>query len=60
MEEQFREFRDYFGKKRKAGARRMRGIGWSGLHVMRDLRCEVLGNFFFYKRSLHLLLKADF
>ena len=43
VEEKFREFRDYFGKKRKTGARRMRGSGWDGLHVMRDLRREVFG-----------------
>ena len=43
VEEQFREFRDCFGKKRRTGARRMRGSVWGGLHVMRDLRREVFG-----------------
>ena len=32
-----------FGKKRKTGARKMRGADWGGLRVMRDLREDVIG-----------------
>ena len=37
----FTEHRSLFGKKRKDGARKMRGSDWGGLHIIRDLRREV-------------------
>ena len=43
VEEIFANNRELFGKKRKTGARKMRGADWSGLHVIRDLRREVFG-----------------
>lgn len=36
VEEFFTQNRDYFGEKRKNGARKMRG-GWSGVYTIRDL-----------------------
>lgn len=37
------ELRGRFGKKRKTGARRMRGADWGELRILRDLRREVIG-----------------
>ncbi len=39
----FEEFRNQFGANRKSGPRRMKGSGWEGLTVLRDLRREVFG-----------------
>ncbi len=37
----FQEYRDRFGKRRRSGARKMKGSDWEGLTVIRDLRREV-------------------
>lgn len=36
----FEKFRDQFGKKRKSGARAMRGAKWDGLSTLRDLQID--------------------
>ncbi len=36
----FERFRDRFGKKRKSGARAMRGAEWDGLSTLRDLQVD--------------------
>ncbi len=41
VERIFLEHRDQFGKRRRSGARRMKGSDWEGLTVIRDLRKEV-------------------
>lgn len=41
VERRFREFRGWFGAKRRSGARKARGL--SGLSVLRDLRVSVFG-----------------
>ncbi len=41
VESFFFEYRDQFGKKRRSGARKMKGSDWEGLTVVRDLRREV-------------------
>ncbi len=39
----YEQKRVLFGRKRKRGAKRMRGGDWGELRVMRDLRKEVIG-----------------
>jgi len=39
----FERHRSQFGAKRTSGARRMRDADWEGLHVLRDLRRDVIG-----------------
>lgn len=39
----FDRHRSQFGLKRKFGARRMKEADWEGLHVLRDLRRDVIG-----------------
>ncbi len=39
----FQKYRHQFGPKRKTGARRLRGLPFSGLRTLRDLRVNVLG-----------------
>ncbi len=41
VESIFSEYRDRFGKRRRSGARKMKGSDWEGLTVIRDLRREV-------------------
>ncbi len=43
VEHMFERHRDRFGKKRKSGARPMRGLAGEGLCTVRDLRKEVFG-----------------
>jgi hypothetical protein len=43
VNEIFRAFRDRFGPKRKTGARKLKGLPFTGLRTMRDLRVNVLG-----------------
>jgi hypothetical protein len=43
VEEVFGRNRGWFGEKRKAGARRMRGLAGSELFTVRDLRVNVFG-----------------
>ncbi len=43
VESIFSEYRDQFGRRRKSGARKMKGSEWEGLKVIRDLRREVFG-----------------
>jgi hypothetical protein len=38
VNEMFREFRDRFGPKRKSGARKLKGLPFTGLRTLRDLR----------------------
>ncbi len=38
----FQKRREWFGEKRKKGARRLKGGEWGELRVMRDLRSEVM------------------
>ena len=38
----YAEYRERFGRGRKGGARPMRGLGWKGLKVLRDLRVRVI------------------
>jgi putative transposase len=39
----FRERRDWFGARRKTGARRVRGLAGGELFTVRDLRVDVFG-----------------
>ncbi len=39
----FSEHRDQFGRRRRSGARRMKGSEWEGIMVARDLRRDVFG-----------------
>ena len=43
VNETFRRFRAHFGKRRKDGARPMKGADWGGLMVLRALRRDVFG-----------------
>jgi hypothetical protein len=43
VEEMFRNCRDWFGSRRKNGARRMRGLAEIELFTVRDLRLNVFG-----------------
>jgi hypothetical protein len=43
VEKVFEANRQQFGSKRKTGARKMRGANWESLHVIRDLRGNLLG-----------------
>jgi REP element-mobilizing transposase RayT len=43
VEEVFRKNRGWFGERRKAGARKMRGLGGLELFTVRDLRVNVFG-----------------
>ncbi|HKJ90322.1 MAG TPA: hypothetical protein VJ960_04270 [Oceanipulchritudo sp.] len=42
VEELFQNYRSHFGEKRKSGARLIKALSGSGLHVLRDLRKSVL------------------
>lgn len=41
VEKLFHQYRSHFGEKRKSGARPLKGLSGSGLHVIRDLRNAV-------------------
>jgi hypothetical protein len=41
VEKIFHQYRSHFGEKRKSGARPLKGLSGSGLHVIRDLRKAV-------------------
>ena len=43
VESIFLEYRDQFGRRRRSGARKMKGSDWEGLTVLRDLRRRVFG-----------------
>ena len=43
VEEVFQKYRKHFGKRRKDGARPMKGADWGGLMVLRELRGDVFG-----------------
>jgi putative transposase len=43
VEEMFGRFRKHFGKKRKDGARPMKGADWGGMMVLRGLRSDLFG-----------------
>lgn len=43
VDEVFESHRERFGKKRKSGARKMRGANWGGLTSLRDLRDNLFG-----------------
>ncbi len=44
VESIFSQYRDQFGRRRRSGARKMKGSDWEGLTVVRDLRKEVFGS----------------
>ncbi len=43
VESIFSQYREQFGRRRRSGARRMKGSDWEGLTVIRDLRKQVFG-----------------
>jgi hypothetical protein len=43
VEKVFKESRDWFGEKRKGGARRVRGLDAIELYTVRDLQLDVFG-----------------